>query len=457
MRWLMASVMSLVVGLALVSPGATSPAGAVPAQGSTAGQIADEVAVTGNYVELSTPSGYEAALGRLNDGGTAFVWLDSEDDAQVVADAVLDELVSLSTPYRTVLALTDIGVAAASETVSTGRLDDALDESFIDFGNGDIVGGLDAFSESLNGAPATTSTTTGPVTADIAEDSSGSIGFGSIVIGALVLGGGFLLFRRFTNGRKEKAAAEADMEADRAEIKEQLRDNADHVLSLGDRVIASGNSELIALYEEASAAYQDVSQSVDGATTAEEIDELDDRIDNAEWQFDVIEARLEGRAVPPSPAEVEAQAEQQRRAAEAAERSDEPALGADESVFGPGSRSGGTATRRAPRPRRSTRRGGGLGGGLGSVLGSVILGGGLGGNRSRRSTRRGSTFPTSTRRSGSGSRTGGGLGGGVLRRGGSSSRRSSSSSRRRRSSSGRSFGSGGRSRSRSRGRSSRRF
>ena len=34
----------------------------------------------------------------------------------------------------------------------------------------------------------------------------------------------------------------------------------------------------------------------------EEIDRLDSLIDQAEWEFEMIEARLEGRPVPPSPA-----------------------------------------------------------------------------------------------------------------------------------------------------------
>ncbi len=410
---------------------APSMAAAAPGQGVTAGEIAEELAATGRYLEVSADVG--AAIDTANARGTAFVWLNSSDDATEVAEIVLDELILLATPYRTVLVLTDVGIGASSETASSGDIDDAIDASFDDFFNGAVADGLDAFTTALTGDVATTATTTSSGSSGSTSGSSsggGGIGIGTILLGILGLGGGFWFFRRLRNKSKARKQEEADMEADRAEIKEQLRSNADHVLTLGDRAIASGDAELIALYEKASATYQDVSHAVDGASTAAEVDALDDRIDEAEWQFESIEARLEGRPAPPSPAEIEAQAE---AAATDAPPPGGPALGPDESVFGDGpsrprSSSGGRA--RYQTPTRSRRRGG-LGGGLGGALGSVILGGGMGGlgGRSRRSTRRSGGLGST--------RTTGGLGGGVLRPSGGGSRS-------RRTSSGRRFGGGGR-------------
>ncbi len=454
-------------------------AGAAPAQGLTARQIADELVAAGSYVEPSPPAGLDAAVAQANTEGIGFVWLDSEDDAQVVADAVLAELQLLEAPFRTVLALTDISVAASSETAGLDAINAAFDASFPSFEQGDVPGALDAFTGSLAGAALdvdTTATTTGgdptgglgdPATTAPAgtgdgaegegESSGGGFGLGSILLLLALAGGGFVAVRYLRNRGRARRQAEEDLEADRAEIEEQLRDNADAVLSLGDRVIASGDSDLMDLYEEASGTYQDVSLAVDAATTADEIDALDDRIDEAEWQFQVIEARLEGEPPPPSPAQIEAmeaEAAARERTAGRDARSDRPALDPDDSVFGPGSR---RAPSRAPAPRR--RAGGGLGGSLGEILGGVILGGGLGGlggPRSRRSSRR-TGFPAGMgrqRRSapvGAG-RRGGGLGGGVLRPGGS---RSSGGNR---NTAGRRFGTGSGGRTpRTRGRASRRF
>lgn len=448
MRWTFRLLHLLLVALISVIL-APVPALAVPGQGLTATEIAEEVAASGRYLEISAPAGLDAAIDRANAGGTVFVWLDSDDFPEDVADQVLDELVLQSTPYRTVLVLTDSGVAASSETVPTPEVDAALDASFVAFRNGDVADGVATFDRSLSGTAATTATTTGgssSASTPSSNSSGGGIGLGSLLLVALVGGGGFWLFRRIRSGSKARKAVAAEMEADRAEIKEQLRDNADHVLSLGDRAIASGDAELISLYERASATYQEVSQAVDEASTPAEVDALDDRIDEAEWQFETIEARLEGRPAPPSPAEVEARAERNARAAPPPP-SGGPALGPEESVLGPG-----PPPRPPARSRQSGRRRsrGGLGGALGGALGSVILGGGLGGGRSRRSTRRaGSGFPIGGSSRSNRRPSSGGLGGGVLRRGGGSSRRSSSS----RGSSGRRFGN----RSRGRGRGSRRF
>ncbi|MEL7156411.1 MAG: hypothetical protein AAFN30_07415 [Actinomycetota bacterium] len=282
MRWLFRRGNLLILAV-VVMVFAPSAALAVPGQDLPV-DLVDEVAATGRYLEVSAPSGLDAAIDRANAGGTAFVWLDGDAFPEEVADDALDQLSARSTPYRTVLVLTDAGIAASSETVPTAELDTALDAAFVDFRNGDVAAGVDAFDRALSGAGATTATTTGSSSGapSSGSDSGGGIGFGSILLLAAVAGGGFLLFRRFRSRSKAREEEAADMEADRAEIKEQLRDNADHVLSLGDRVIASGDDELMALYEQASATYQDVSQRVDAASTAAEIDALDDRIDEAE-------------------------------------------------------------------------------------------------------------------------------------------------------------------------------
>ncbi len=404
--------------------------------------IADELAADGRYLEFSANDDLNDSISDANGRGIAFAWVDSDADAEDLAFELSERLRSSS--YRTALVLTNSSVGAWSPTLDGSEIQSALDASGDDFAGGAVASGVDRFTASLaGGTTATTTSSGGTSSGDSSGDSSGGgIGIGSILLIALLGGGGFLLFRNMRGKSKARKQAEIDIEADRAEIKEQLRDNADHVLNLGDRVIAAGKPELITTYEQASAAYQDVSQSVDGATTAEEVDRLDDKIDQAEWQFESIEAELEGRPAPPSPAEVEAQAEAEAKAEAApappgptppAPSNDRPALGADDSVFGGRSAPRSRQPRyQQPYPRNTRRRrGGGMGGILGSILGSIVLGGGglggmTGGSRRTQQRRR-----TTTRNSG-GPLGGGGLGGGVLRRGNnrsSSARRGSGGSR----------------------------
>ncbi len=408
MRWLFGILVMLLALLGLVGP-----TGAAPTQVSVA-DIADELDATGRYVETGLSGAEEAAIEDANGRGIAFVWIDSEEEPAPLADSLSLYLDDVGSPFRTVLVLSRSGVAAASEWIDDDTIENGLDASFDQLASGAIADGVDSFSSALgqSAGSVTSPSTTSPPSGS--SGSSGGIGIGRVLLVVAAGGGGFLLFRSWRQRSKAKEEAAAELEADRAEITEQLRDNADHVLSLGDRVIGSGDPELISTYEQASAAYQEVSRSIGEATSASEIDALDDKIDHAEWQFESIEAKLEGRPVPPSPAEIQAKAEASPTGVPPAPSSsdrDQPALGPDESVL-----PGDPDPRSQTRYQQPRRRGGGLGG-LGGVLGGIVLGsGGLGGgSRSRRSQRR---TPSYSSRS-----TGGGLGGGVLRRGGGSSSR----------------------------------
>ncbi len=422
----------------LAALGVGTPAGAIVS--SDLDVIAGDLAAGGRYLEFASNEPLEASIDDANARGIAFAWLDVDiDDPEGVAAELVDRLDGSA--YRTVVVLTNTSIAAFSSTAREASIERALTASGPEFQAGAVAEALTTFGDTLVGNGATTATTSADSGSGSgsgsASGSGGGIGLGTILLIALVGGGGFLVLRRIRARGKARKQAEADLEADRAEIKEQLRDNADHVLELGDRAIASGKTELITTYEQASAAYQEVSREVDEATTAEEIDRLDDLIDDAEWKFESIEAELEGRPRPPSPAEVEANVEAPTPPGPtppAPSSDDAPALGPDDSVFRGGSqprprRPAPTPRQRRPMPR-SGRRGGGLGGALGSILGSIVLGGGgiggmggMGGMGSRRTQRRRSRTPS--RRP-----TGGGLGGGVLRRGGgSSSRRGAGGSR----------------------------
>ena len=391
---------------------------AAPAQAQTVtAEAVEQLDETGRYLEFSADGGIDDAIGGVNQQGTAFAWLDTDADAEGIAKEFIAQLDSAGSRYKTVLVLTNSGVWAESFEVDAGP---AASAALEEFSRGAVADGLNSFSSTLSGQ--TTATTSGD-----ASDSSGSGGSGGLpgwLWGIVAAGAAFLGFR-FWSGKRKTKKEEADLlELDRLEIKEQLKDNADRVIELGDKAIASGDPDLTRMYEQASQAYTDVSTEIDNVTAVVEMDRLDDRIDHAEWQFEVIEAKLEGRTPPthPAPDVDDARPGPSTPAAtdspSLGSRNNRPALGPDESVFGG---RGPSRPRSQPRSSSYGRRGGmgrggglgGMGGGLGGILGSILLGGGMGRPRASRRSQR--------RRASTGSYGGlGGLGGGVLRPGGGS-------------------------------------
>ncbi len=409
-----------------------------PVAADSRGAVA--LAESGSFLEFPTDPELDDAIERANANGIAFAWLDedgSDDDAIDRADALLVELDASGARYQTVLVLLSGGYAASSFTYSESEYNPALDAAFEGFRDGAIARGLDAFVGSLEPTENT------PDGTEASSGDGGGIGVGSILLGIAGLGGGFFLFRAWRGRRRESRHAQLDLDEDRAEIKEQLKSNADLVISLGDRVIVHDDPELIATYEEATQSYQEVSRRIDGAESAEEVDELDDRIDHAEWQFQSIAAQLDGQPIPPSPQEVEAAAAVEAANAAEEERRSAPTPRRDDGEVVTSPRTGRSYRRRGQRPQTGGGLGGVLGGGLGGILANIVLGGGLGGTSRRTQRRRGGFSGIdggfggglgggSNRRTSSGA----GLGGGVLRRGGGASTR-----RRSRSSGGRKLGS----------------
>lgn len=386
-----------------------------PSAAQSIDQIADELDASGRYLEFPATDDIDEAIELVNAEGAAFAWLDSDRDAEQIAIDLANALDDRDSRYKSVLVLTNVGVWAESFTTDVGP---AANASFEAFSRGAVAQGLEIFADTLAGRT-TGSTATGSQGADGAgsgatDDSSGVPGWVWLIMLALVAFIGF----RLISGKRRRRKAEADLlELDRTEVREQVRDNADRVIDLGDEVIASGNAELIRAYEEASRTFTDVSSEVDGITTIDAMNRLDDRMDHAEWQFEVIEATLEGRTPPIAPVpEAEnarpgpstpANRPSDQRGPSPDRGDDEPALGPDESVFAerPPSRSPYQA------PRRPSGGFGGVGGGLGSILGGLALG---------RASRRPRTSRRSQhRRASTGSWTGrrGGSGGGTFRRG----------------------------------------
>ncbi len=448
----MARALTAAFVVPLLMIGLVAPAAA---QAPTISDIAAEVDRTGRYVDFELTPEEITAVERANDEGIAFVWLnESTGSIESTAASLLDSLTSLQSGYSSVILIDNADYWVVSNTGDGATAAGAAANAF---GRESIVGGLDAIVGVLAPGAATTATTRGttaPTTnnaedgatasADAANPTSSSGGGVPWLMILLLAGLAFLAFRFFSGRARTKKAAAVDLENDRREIQEQLKNNADRVITLGDRAIATRDPALARLYEEASAAFQDVSTSIAEASSPQEIDALDNKIDHAEWQFEVIEARLEGRPDPAKPTDDDPpppagsptppapkqrpgmppppshRSSRQRDAA-----SDRPALADDESIFDR------SRTQTRSRPRRTqtrSRRSGGMGGmgGLGSILGSILLGG-AGRTMSRRSQRRSGGFGSTSSRSNSNRSGNGGFtsGGSVL--GGNSRPRSNRS------------------------------
>lgn len=357
--------------------------------------------------------------------GIAFVSFDQTADGDENGQAIATNLASLSSNYDSVVVLFSDGVYSHGPD----KLNQAVSRqtTIDDFRGGNVGQGLTSIVDFVGGdipAGDTTDQTTAPADASApasssetpqatsSDSSGGGIPWLWLILAAVAT---FFFVRWRSAKAKAKKLLTADMETDRAEIKEQLKDNADQVITLGDSVIASRDQELIDLYDKASRTYQEVSQSVDEASTPEAVDALDDRIDEAEWELEVIQARLNGTPIPTSPAVLEAQ--------EAAKNappppSAGPALGPNDSVLGGSGPTRQARRERSYKPRRqpgraSTRRGGGMGTSILMMLATFLFN--SYGKSSRRTERRDATSSSSQPRGGP---LGGSVLGGAPRRGG---------------------------------------
>ncbi len=342
--------------------------------------IADQIEASGSYLERSVTGEAEAAIGRANGNGVAFVRLDNASQSSEIAETLLAELQSRNSSYGAVVVLTNAAVFARGKGNSASALTDSITQTF---GGGDIAGALDQYLANVGNDAA-------GGFSDSATTSGSSGGFPWIVPILLAVGA-YFLFNMMRGRRKTKKEEIKTLEEDREEIIEQLKANADRVIDLGDEVIQAGDPELISIYEEASAAYQNVSNEIRNADTIAKVDVLDDQIDKAEWQFEVIEARLTGQTpppfldtdatpdqpAPPAPTPPAPQASPAERDAQLRRRGQQPR----------------PLPRRNPRyqPRQQQRRSG-MGGMFGkmaiSVLMSMLMGGGLGQPRQSRRTQR---------------------------------------------------------------------
>jgi hypothetical protein len=259
---------------------------------ATPDQVAPIVADQGYFLDpgvAADPAEMSNLVFDANSRGARFYYVDLATDpaggAVAFADAILDRV-----PDGTAVVLSPGELGYSSDVYSQSSLDAAADAALPVF-DGDEVDGFAAFTDSLLGAGG-------------AGGGRGGGGGGLIVllvivvvIGAVI---GFVVWR---NRRKQQQGMVEDIEEARKEIKEQLSALANEVLELSDQSALSGNQQAIDYVQEASATYASASDEAEKAADLPALEALADRLDDARWQMAAAKALMEGKAVPPKPAD----------------------------------------------------------------------------------------------------------------------------------------------------------
>jgi type II secretory pathway pseudopilin PulG len=246
------------------------------------GEAVDESALA-ELVAETRRDGYRmmfAVLGGAPPGG-----------AVTFADAVLDRVGS-----GTVVVLTPDELGYSSVEFDSDQLNEAADDSLSAFGR-DPVEGFRAFADSA--IPG------GVSGADAESGESGGGGGGGLVILLVILAAavGVFLFVRWRNRRKDEERMEENVEEAKQEIRSQLSSMANAILELSDQVTMTESAEAKEHFRQANESYAAATDQVERITSVPELEELSDRLDRARWQLDATRALLEGRPLPPQPAE----------------------------------------------------------------------------------------------------------------------------------------------------------
>lgn len=268
-------------------------------------EVVEELIEQGFYVEpgAENTASEMRSIGTLSsDEGIAVALLADEVDgsAQDFADLVFGEIAGRGSAIHTVLVITPGELGIASNRYAVGQTDRALTR-FTSAG-GDAVSGVEALYDSLVGAavPTPDPNPTGVPVPNTGSDGSSTGGGIPILpvlgIGAVGFGGTWL----YTKRKSDKTRAE-NLEAARSELNDQVSAIAQMVYDLNDRVTLSDDDDLQLRFQEASIEYNEVDESLDTIDNGPDMAELNDRVDQLRWRLDWVEARLDGRPVPPEP------------------------------------------------------------------------------------------------------------------------------------------------------------
>ncbi len=257
-----------------------------PAAAADPEQVAEEVGFRGYSIESGVELDFEALeelIVRHPDVYFVALAADPAEGTDRFAAEVLDRLES-----GTVVVVSPGEVGAVSSTLPDGAVGAALDASIGRFDTG-LAEGFTAFADAL-------SAQTGEPGGSDARAGSGVAVV--VIIGVVVAVVGFVMYR---NSRRDREAAEGRLEQAKAELGRQVDAVANAILDLSDRVTVADDSQATDYYRSATETFAGVQETIEGATTVVELEELCDRLDRARWQLEATESVLEGRPIPPEP------------------------------------------------------------------------------------------------------------------------------------------------------------
>lgn len=173
----------------------------------------------------------------------------------------------------TVLVFTPDSYGVFSNEVSQSRLDDALVAAQDELSGPDVAVGTAAFAEALN-------TDSGGVSAGLAV---------AVIVAVLVVVGvGGRLWEVKT--RATRQARRRDRR--RVELTDRTRRLGDKVLELSDPVELADDPDLARSYAEATGRFDEAELTIAGATTMDELDTVEQRLEEAEAMLDEIRTAL---------------------------------------------------------------------------------------------------------------------------------------------------------------------
>ncbi len=383
---------------------------AAPAAAQSVRSVASDIRDDGYFAEgLSSAdrSNLDAVVRnqRTIENRIYLAWLDSEPSEfnDVFAEDVVNQLGG-----GTVIVVSPQEIGAYSSEFSSSEVDRAVDASFDAFDTSPARGFAD-FADSLGARVGATSTGS--------SGSSGGLPWGWIFIIGIV---GLIGFTVWNGKRSSKKAAEVNLTEVKAALTGKLDEVANEILENEDRVRLSEDPEVQTWYSQASATFAEAQNALEGAASVQDLRDVTIDLDEAYWQLQATEAKMDGRAIParPEPAELEPLPEPDLDDTGGSSMPMPPPAargrrggmgggmmgGMAGGVFGEvldGMMSGGMGQARRYGRRTSRRYGSGIGGAIGG------LGGLAGGSRSRGSSRR-SSGGSSRRSRGGGSSGGGG-------------------------------------------------
>lgn len=223
---------------------------------------------------------------RMRERGSNFAPVVLADDPSGGADAFASAIVDEFAVGVTVVVLSPSELGFDSTEFSRDELLQAGNASINQFNSG-VNDGFTLFADAL--------------IPGVSTDTTSGSGFPWALV--FIIGAGILLvvFLVRRQSKAEKVRRVEDIDEARDEIKHQLDEIANVILSESDGVRVSGHEEAKDYFEAASKTYADALDLFEKTTTLQQLETISDALDKARWQLHASQALREGREVPPEP------------------------------------------------------------------------------------------------------------------------------------------------------------